>query len=272
MTSDALLDAHDLRKVFTLRGTSAQDRELVAVDAASFTLDQGASLAVVGESGSGKSTLASMIVGLTMPTSGTLRYRGELRTPPKRRAARRERARQIQIVFQDPFSSLDPRQSGMQGLDELLTLHFDLSKDERRERILDLGEQVGLGARDLVALPRSLSGGQRQRLAIMRALALDPELLVLDEAVSALDVSVQAQILNLLIDIRRRRGLTYIFVSHDLAVVRQISDRIIVMRQGKVVEAGTTEQVLSAPQDPYTQLLLECVPGPGWKPRRRDRG
>ncbi|GGY72967.1 ABC transporter ATP-binding protein [Streptomyces xanthochromogenes] len=236
-----------------------------AVDDVSFSLARGGSLGIVGESGSGKTTTARIVVGLEAPDEGHIRIRGDERTGRVRgRAARLARAREIQMVFQDPFLSLDPRVSVEAALRETLRLHFPGADHARR--IAELLDQVGLGSRARDALPRQLSGGQRQRVAIARALAVEPAILVLDEAVAALDVSVQAQILNLLADIRAETGVGYLFITHDLGVVRCVTDDVIVMRQGRIVEAGATERVLASPQHPYTRLLLESVPRPGWDP------
>jgi oligopeptide transport system ATP-binding protein len=260
---DAVLEARGLRKEYG---------ELVAVDDVDLTVPQGGSLAIVGESGSGKTTIAKMLVGLTSPTAGTITACGHDRSTPARSAAeRRRRGREVQVVFQDPYSSLDPRQSAAQALDEVLRLHHGGSKDERAARVHELGELVGLDERQVRALPRALSGGQRQRIAIARALAAEPRVIILDESVAALDVSIQAQILNLLAEIRGRTGVSYVLISHDLAVVRQITDEAIVMYRGQVVERGTTAQVLDAPAHEYTQLLRASVPRPGWKPQRRHR-
>ncbi|GAA3374296.1 MULTISPECIES: ABC transporter ATP-binding protein [Streptomyces] len=238
-----------------------------AVDDVSFTLAPGASLAVVGESGSGKTTTARMLVGLERPDAGTVRLGGRDRTARVRgRAERLARAREIQMVFQDPYLSLDPRVTAAGCVDEVLRLHTRLDAAARRARAAELLEQVGLGPREASALPRRLSGGQRQRVAIARALAVEPGVLVLDEAVAALDVSVQAQILELLAAIRREAGVGYLFVTHDLAVVRHIADEVLVLKSGRVVESGPTDQVLDAPQHPYTRLLLDSVPRRGWDP------
>ncbi len=243
--------------------------DVVAVDDVTFQLAPAGSMAIVGESGSGKTTIAKMIVGLERPTAGSIVACGRDRSRPARSATqRRARGREVQIVFQDPYTSLDPRQTVEQALDEVVRLHHRLEPSTRRARVRALTELVGLDARQARALPRGLSGGQRQRVAIARALAAEPRILILDEAVAALDVSIQAQVLNLLADIREETGVSYVLISHDLAVVRQLTEETIVMRHGKVVERGATSRVLDAPQDPYTRLLLESVPRPGWRPAR----
>ncbi|MGW1989448.1 ABC transporter ATP-binding protein [Embleya sp. NPDC001921] len=254
---DALLEVSGLSRSFG---------DLRAVDDVTFTLAAGGSLGIVGESGSGKTTTARIIVGLERADSGTVRVRGREQTgTPRGRAARLARARRIQMVFQDPYLSLDPRTSVRAVLRETLRLHFPGTDHDARIR--DLLDRVGLGTRVADARPRELSGGQRQRVAIARALAVEPEVLVLDEAVAALDVSVQAQILNLLADIREQSAVGYLFITHDLGVVRCVTDDVIVMRSGRVVEAGTTARVLGEPEHPYTRLLLTSVPRPGWDPR-----
>jgi ABC-type glutathione transport system ATPase component len=260
---DAVLEARGLRKEYGA---------LVAVDDVDLAVAEGGSLAIVGESGSGKTTIAKMLVGLTAPTAGTITACGRDRSVPTRSAAaRRRRGREVQVVFQDPYSSLDPRQSAEQVIDEVLRLHHAGSRPARAARVRSLVELVGLDERQARALPRALSGGQRQRIAIARALAAEPRVVILDESVAALDVSIQAQILNLLADIRRETGVSYILISHDLAVVRQITDDAIVMHRGRVVERGPTAQVLDAPRHEYTRLLRASVPRPGWKPQRRQR-
>jgi len=258
-----VLQAVGLRKEFG---------ELVAVDDVSFDLPPGRSLAIVGESGSGKTTIARMIVGLERPTNGTITACGHDRSRPARSTRdRRRRGREVQIVFQDPYTSLDPRQTAEATIDEVLRLHHGWPADRRRPRTAELVDLVGLDTRQSRALPRSLSGGQRQRVAIARALAAQPDVLILDESVAALDVSIQAQVLNLLADIADQTHVSYILISHDLAVVRQLTDEAIVLHRGKVVERGPTAQVLDDPQHPYTQRLRESVPRPGWKPGRRGQ-
>lgn len=265
MSSEFAVVVNDLGKTFPApRGSSDA---VVAVDAVSFAVEPGASLAIVGESGSGKTTIARMLIGLEQPTAGTITVCGRERKGGRIGAAeRRRRGRELQIVFQDPYTSLDPQQTIGGCLAEVLTTQFTLSRTDQRARVAELLEQVGLQPSYATSRPRDLSGGQRQRVAIARALAAEPRVLILDEAVAALDVSVQAQVLNLLADIREQTGMTYLFISHDLAVVRQVSDRVIVMHRGRIVETGDTATVLSDPVDPYTKRLRAAVPGPGWTP------
>jgi oligopeptide transport system ATP-binding protein len=263
------IEVRDLRKTYRVHDARGRrTTQVVAVDGISFSVPASESLAIVGESGAGKTTTGRIIVGLEKPTAGEVFITGQRR--PYRRLgsrARRQLGGQVQIVFQDPYSSLDPRQRVRGALEEALCIHTGLPAAARHSRMRELLEQVGLDGRHADALPRQLSGGQRQRVAIARALACGPKVLILDEAVASLDVSIQAQVLNLLADIRDQTGITYLFISHDLAVVRHVSDQIIVMRYGAIVEAGRTGDVLDAPQHPYTQTLLEAVPRPGWVPR-----
>ena len=263
-TSGALvLEATGLRKEFG---------DLVAVDDVSFSLRSGRSLAIVGESGSGKTTIARMVVGLERPTRGSITACRHDRSRPARSARdRRRRGREVQVVFQNPYTSLDPRQSAEAAIDEVLRLHHGWPAGRRRTRIAELTGLVGLDARQSRALPRSLSGGQRQRVAIARALAAEPAVLVLDESVAALDVSTQAHVLNLLADIRDQTRVSYILISHDLAVVRQLTDETLILHRGTVVERGPTARVLDNPEHPYTQRLRASVRGPGWKPTRTAR-
>jgi ABC-type glutathione transport system ATPase component len=256
-----------------------REGEVTACRGVGFEVHRGGALALVGESGAGKSTVIRLIAGLEAPSSGRIDLNDPSASSHARgraargRAARLARSAHVQIVHQDPYSSLDPRQSVGDGLVELLCLHAprlsgDLStRAGRRARADELLETVGLpGLGD--ARPARLSGGQRQRAAIARALALEPAILLLDEAVAALDVSVQAQILNLLADLRERSGTTLVFVTHDLAVVRQLCEDAVVMRNGEVVETGPVARLLTTPEHPYTQALLDSVPRPGWRPRR----
>ena len=251
----------------TFRGTRSSG-PVLALDAVNLIVEKGTCMAVVGESGSGKTTLARIIVGLETADSGTVAVEGRLVSGRATRRERQRRSSQIQMVFQDPQSSLNRRLPVRVAIDEVLRIHSTLGAGPRAERCTELFEQVGLDARHLDALPSELSGGQRQRVAIARALAASPSVIVLDESVAALDVTVQAQILDLLTRLRQNQGLTYLFITHDLTVVQQIADNVVVMRKGAIVERGPTAEVLGAPQHPYTQLLLECAPRPGWKPQR----
>jgi len=257
--------------ILAVKGLRKEFGPVVAVDDVSFSLPPGGSLAIVGESGSGKTTVAKMIVGLERPTAGEIRACGQDRSTPARSARdRRRRGREVQIVFQDPYTSLDPRQTGEATVDEVLRLHHGWHRDRRRERIAQLADLVGLDPRQMRALPRTLSGGQRQRVAIARALAAEPRVLILDESVAALDVSIQAQVLNLLADIHDQTQVSYLCISHDLAVVRQLAHETVVMWRGRIVEQGSTAQVLDDPQDDYTRRLRASVPRPGWKPPRNQ--
>jgi ABC-type glutathione transport system ATPase component len=261
-SSAPLLEAERLSKTYRLRGGFRQRSggTVDAVSELSFSIARHGSLAIVGESGSGKTTTARLILGLEQPSSGSVRFDGvELAAHPSRRD-RRNRARQIQIVFQNPYQSLSPRQSALQTLAEVLDFHDVVPRAQRSARIAELLDQVGIDEEQARRRPRELSGGQCQRIAIARALAVSPQLMVLDEAVSALDVSTQAQILNLLDDLRSRLGLTMLMISHDLAVVRQVADDVLVMHRGRLVESGPTDRVLDAPEDPYTKRLIASVP------------
>ncbi|MQA81591.1 MAG: ATP-binding cassette domain-containing protein [Streptosporangiales bacterium] len=260
MSDQPVLEVSDLRKTYRIPG---EQRAVTAVDDVSFRIPPGGTLGLVGESGSGKTTIARMLVGLTTPDSGTIAVRGTVRPLRERgRAARMRRAAEIQMVFQDPYGSLDPRLSATECVTRAMRRHGGGD----RARVTALLDSVGLGSREARARPHQLSGGQRQRLAIARALAVNPALLVLDEAVAALDVSVQAQILELLADVRRESGVAQLFVSHDLAVIQHVADEIVVLHRGAVVERGRSDEVLARPEHPYTRLLLASVPRPGWDP------
>ncbi|MFB7877449.1 dipeptide ABC transporter ATP-binding protein [Nocardia sp. NPDC056064] len=258
---DTVLDVRNLTKAFKIRGTRPwQSTDFVAVKDVSFTVERGTTTAVVGESGSGKSTLAQMVLGLLAPTSGSVAFDGQQVATLDRKRAFAFR-RRVQPIFQNPYGSLDPMYSIFRTVEEPLRVHKIGTAAERAAVVRDLLDKVSLPASVLRRYPNELSGGQRQRVAIARALALSPELVVCDEAVSALDVLVQAQILTLLNDLQAELGLTYLFITHDLAVVRQIADNVLVMRAGEVVEAATTDQVFAAPEQDYTRALLEAIPG-----------
>jgi peptide/nickel transport system ATP-binding protein len=261
--SDGILVASELTKVYReSRGAPWRRAEFRAVDAVSFRLRRASTLAIAGESGSGKSTLARMVLGLLQPTSGTVVFDGT----EINHALDRERAlafrRRVQPVFQNPYSSLDPMYSVFRAIEEPLRIHRVGDRKQRERAVRELVDHVALPSSVLRRLPRELSGGQRQRVAIARALALRPEVLVCDEAVSALDVLVQAQILDLLADLQAEMGLTYLFISHDLAVIRQIADDVLVMRAGRVVEQAPTEELFARPSHEYTLRLLEAIPRP----------
>ena len=266
-----MLEAIGIAKTYHRRG---KDPVHAVIDA-SIAVPRGGALGVVGESGSGKSTLARLIVGLESADAGDIRIDGQPRTAvPRGRRGRLAHARSVQMVFQDPYLSLDPRITAGRAIEDALRLHGgagrerQLSASESRARVRDLLAQVGLGEKHAGARPRTLSGGQRQRVAIARALAIEPDVLVMDEATSALDVSVQAQVLDLVDRIRRERGLTVLFISHDLAVVRRVCDETVVMRRGEIVERGRTAALLADPQHEYTRLLIDSVPKPGWDPEQ----
>jgi ABC-type glutathione transport system ATPase component len=243
---------------------------VTAAKEVSFSVGRGGSLGLVGESGSGKTTLARIVVGLSRPDSGTVTIDGRDREwRPRGRKARLARAREAQMVFQDPYGSLDRRLTVEDTLRDVLRRHRrGLTTAARAAHVRTLLDRVGLAEQLSGSRPHQLSGGQRQRVAIAKALAVEPTVLVLDEAVSALDVSVQAQILALLNEIRRESDVSLVFVSHDLAVVAEVTDQILVMYEGEAVEYGTTNDVLCRPEHPYTEMLLSSAPGPDWRPER----
>ncbi len=264
--TDALVVSGLTKTYFGTRGGTP----VAAAKEIGFAVPKGGSLGLVGESGSGKTTVARMIVGLSRPDAGTVTIDGRDRQWKARgRKARLVRAREAQMVFQDPYGSLDRRLTVQDALRDVLRRHHrGLTAAGAAERIETLLDRVGLAGAHAASRPHQLSGGQRQRVAIAKALAVDPTVLVLDEAVSALDVSVQAQILALLKEIRREAGVSLVFVSHDLAVVAEVTDQILVMYEGDAVEQGSTGDVLRRPRHPYTEMLLSSVPGPDWQPER----
>jgi len=251
-----LLEAKGLSKAFPARDGKGV---VNAVNDVSLTLAEGETLGIVGESGCGKSTLARMLLRLIEPSAGEVFFRGQ-NLLGLNRAEMRQRRRDIQIVFQDPYASLDPRMKIADIIAEPLDIHAIGSRAERVERVKDLLSLVGLDPSAGARYPHEFSGGQRQRIGIARAIALEPTLLVLDEPVSALDVSIQSQILNLLDDLKSRLKLSYIFISHDLSVVEHVSDRVAVMYLGRIVEQGPADVILTQPRHPYTQALISAVP------------
>ncbi len=254
-----MLSVRDLKTYFSVRGFG-RSAHVRAVDGVSFDIAQGETLGLVGESGCGKTTVARSILRLVEPTGGLIVFGGVDVLSAKPRA-RRSLRRDMQAVFQDPVGSLNPRMKVGSIVAEPLEIHGVGDRNSRRKRVTDLLTRVGLRAADADHYPHEFSGGQRQRIGIARAIALSPKFIVLDEPVSALDVSVQAQVLNLLSDLKDELGLTYLFIAHNLAVVEHFSDRVAVMYLGKIVEAGPAEEVYAQPLHPYTMALLSAVPG-----------
>jgi oligopeptide/dipeptide ABC transporter ATP-binding protein len=272
-SGDALLEAEHLKLHFPIKQGLLIDRQIGqvhAVDDVTFTLKEGETLGLVGESGCGKTTLSRTVMRLLEPTGGKLRFRGTDVTHSKRKALKPLR-REMQMVFQDPYASLNPRKRVGQIVGTPLRLHSDASSSEVERRVRELLERVGLSPEHLNRFPHEFSGGQRQRIGVARALAVDPKLIVLDEPVSALDVSIQAQIINLLDDLQADLGLSYLFVAHDLSVVRHVSDRIAVMYLGKLMEVSPAEELYTKPIHPYTQALLEAIPIPDPRENRGRR-
>jgi oligopeptide transport system ATP-binding protein len=271
-----LLHVRNLVKQFPIKKGLLVERtvdHVNAVDDVSFDIHRGKTLGLVGESGSGKSTTGYCVLQIVRPTSGSVRFDGNELTELSGEELRRMR-RRMQLVFQDPHASLNPRMTVGDIVAEPLAIHGVGSRSERRARVRELLDTVGFDPSFTNRYPHEFSGGQRQRIGIARALALSPDLLVLDEPVSALDVSIQAQILNLLKDLQREFGLTYLFIAHDLAVVRTMSDRIAVMNEGKIVEVGLAEEVYGRPREDYTRELLAAVPIPDprkMKERKQER-
>lgn len=256
----AVVEVRDLQVSYPLRGSwFGPRRRLFAVNGVSFSIEEGETVGLVGESGCGKSTLGRALVRLLEPTAGSIQICGRDISRLRGRELRRFR-RNFQMIFQDPYGSLNPRLTVFSTLDEVIGLHFRLSAAERRERAVSLLERVGLDAEALDRYPHQFSGGQRQRIGIARALAAEPRFIVADEPVSALDVSVQASIVNLLDDIRRESSTSFLFIAHDLAVVEHISQRILVMYLGRVVESAPARELVANPLHPYTRALLSAAP------------
>ncbi|KYD28123.1 ABC transporter ATP-binding protein [Parageobacillus toebii] len=261
--SEPLLQVKGLKKYFPITGGVFGKKigEVKAVDDVTFTVYKGETLGIVGESGCGKSTTGRMLLRLIEPTEGSIVFEGKEVTKLSKSELRKMR-RDMQMIFQDPFASLNPRHTVEKILEEPLVVHGIGSKEERKKRVQEMLEVVGLGRYHAKRYPHQFSGGQRQRIGIARALMTNPKLIIADEPVSALDVSIQAQVLNLLEDLQKEFGLTYIFIAHDLGVVRHISDRVGVMYLGRLVELADSDQLYESPKHPYTKALLSAVPIP----------
>jgi oligopeptide/dipeptide ABC transporter ATP-binding protein len=255
----ALVVATQLTRRFAAGGVFRRARPVQAVTDVSLALDRGATVGLVGESGSGKSTLGRMLLGLLAPSEGSVQFDG-ITLSDASAEQRRQLRRRMQIVFQDPSSSLDARRTVGAQIADGLSIHRIVPAEQRKQRVAELLEQVGLPPSNAERYPHQFSGGQRQRIGIARALATGPEFLVADEPVSALDASVQAQVLDLLADLRARLGLAMLFISHDLAVVRSLCEQVVVMYLGRIMEAGPVSRVFTAPRHPYTRALLSAVP------------
>ena len=261
MTDTPVLEVKNLKKYFPIRQgiIAKQVGQVHAVDGVSFSVNAGETLGLVGESGCGKSTVGRTILRLYDPTDGTIAVNGSDITTLSNRELRPFR-KKLQIIFQDPFSSLDPRMKAAEIVGELLQVHAMLTKPQLRDKVARLFEQVGLRPDQMGSYPHEFSGGQRQRLGIARALSLEPDIIICDEPVSALDVSIQAQVINLLIDLQNDLGVAYLFVAHDLAVVEHISHRVAVMYLGRIVESAPRDQIFRNARHPYTESLLAAVP------------
>lgn len=259
--SKAILEVKNLTKTFTIKSSQlfAPPKYLKAVNDVSFEVAKGETLGIIGESGCGKSTLGKSILRLINPTSGTIQY-GDVSVLSLSDKETKRLRKDIQIIFQDPYSSLDPRKTAGSIIEEPMLIHHMGRAAERKKRVNELLKLVGLDEYHANRYPHEFSGGQRQRINIARALALDPKLVVCDEPVSALDVSIQAQVLNLLKELQQKLGLTYLFISHDLSVVKYISDRIAIMYLGRIVEMGNSREIYKNPMHPYTKALFSAIP------------
>ena len=256
----ALLEVENLKVWYPVKTGWFKARQHVrAVDGVSFKIQAGKTVGLVGESGCGKSTLGRALVKLETPCGGSFKINGLDLSELRGRELRRAR-KSFQMIFQDPYGSLNPRLSIFSAIDEILQLHTDFDKNQRLDRIAELLEMVGLEADIMYRYPHQFSGGQRQRIGIARALAVEPDIIIADEPVSALDVSVQAQIINLLVKIQKQTGTAFLFIAHDLAVVEHISEHILVMYLGRIVESGPAKEVCASPVHPYTQALLSAIP------------
>ncbi len=255
--AENILEVEHLCKYFELKGGAV----LKAVDDVSFTIKKGEIMGLVGESGCGKSTLGRTIKHLYLPTSGTIHFQGE-KVDPQNKAYMKGFARSAQMIFQDPYSSLDPRMTVTEIIAEGMEIHNLYSAKERRSKVIELLEMVGLSDEHANRFPSEFSGGQRQRIGIARALAVSPQFIICDEPISALDVSIQAQVVNLFKRLRERLNLTYLFIAHDLSMVKYISDRVIVMYLGKIVEISNSREIYQNPRHPYTEFLLSSIPIP----------
>ncbi|WP_202077458.1 ABC transporter ATP-binding protein [Caldalkalibacillus salinus] len=264
-----LLKVKNLKQYFPIKGgyLGRTVNHVKAVDDVTFTIHEGETVSIVGESGCGKSTTGRAILRLDEPTDGEVTFDGEDLLALNKNEMRKMR-KDLQIIFQDPYASLNPRQTIRQILDEALEIQQVVPKDQREDKIRELMDIVGLGSHQIDRYPHEFSGGQRQRVGIARALSVNPKLIVCDEAVSALDVSIQAQVINLLKQLQNKFNLTYLFIAHDLGVVRHISDRIIVMYLGKIVEIADKKSLFENPQHPYTKALLSAIPVPNPKVKK----